>query len=57
MEKKIISTELTLYDSPEELPSEIQRLFEEAIQARDKAYAPILTIWWAPHSSWNPVKS
>lgn len=40
MEKKIISTELTLYDSLEELPSEIQQLFEQAVEARDKAYAP-----------------
>lgn len=40
MEKKTISSVFTLYENPKELPESIQNLFEKAIEAREKAYAP-----------------
>ncbi|HLS30173.1 MAG TPA: cytidine deaminase [Flavobacteriaceae bacterium] len=40
MEKKVISSTFSVFRNLGELPSEIQTLFEQAIVARDKAYAP-----------------
>lgn len=40
MEKKTIHSVFTLYENPKELPEKIQELFEKAIEAREKAYAP-----------------
>lgn len=40
MEKKTISSTFSVYKDQGELPNQIQALFEQAIIARDKAYAP-----------------
>src|SRR5699024_10303804 len=40
MEKKVISSTFSVYKNFEELPPKIQTLFDRAIIARDKAYAP-----------------
>lgn len=40
MEEIIISSKFTAYNNIEELPNEIQNLFEKAIQAQKNAYAP-----------------
>lgn len=40
MEEIIITSKFTTYNSTEELPNEIQSLFEKAIQAQKSAYAP-----------------
>lgn len=40
MKKKQITTTLSIYEKFEELPEEIQSLFEQAKKVRDKAYAP-----------------
>ncbi len=40
MKKKEIRSILNIYENFEELPQPTQELFQEAIKARDKAYAP-----------------
>jgi len=40
MKQKTISATLTIYEDMAELPKNIQELFEKAVEARDKAYAP-----------------
>lgn len=40
MEKKVISSTFSVYQNLEELPTKIQTLFDRAVIARDKAYAP-----------------
>lgn len=40
MKQKTITSTLTIYESLEELPEEVRALFEKAVEARDKAYAP-----------------
>ena len=40
MKTLTITSNLEVYDSCEELPQDVQDLMEQAIEARDKAYAP-----------------
>ena len=40
MKTLTITSNLEVYDSYEELPKDVQDLMEQAIEARDKAYAP-----------------
>lgn len=40
MKKKQIRSTLTVYEDVNELTAEVQKLFESAVKARDKAYAP-----------------
>lgn len=40
MEKLILSSEFSVYDSVQELPEEIQELMKQAVAARGNAYAP-----------------
>lgn len=40
MKKHTIETVLEVYDSVAELPRDVQKLMEQAAQAREKAYAP-----------------
>lgn len=40
MEKRELKTTITVFDHLEELPGEIQTLFQHSFEAREKAYAP-----------------
>lgn len=40
MKEKTISTTLRIFDELSEVPKDIQELFEKAVEAREKAYAP-----------------
>ena len=40
MKKITISSELSLFDSIEELPSDVQELMKKSVEAREKAYSP-----------------
>lgn len=40
MKKVDIKTQITIFDSPDELPVEVKNLMEKAVQAKNNAYAP-----------------
>lgn len=40
MEKLIINSELSVYDSVQELPENVQKIMKHAVQARENAYSP-----------------
>lgn len=40
MKKVDIKTQITIFDSPDELPVEVKKLMEKAVQAKNNAYAP-----------------
>lgn len=40
MKSLVITSNLEVYDTLDELPEDVQELFERAFEARDKAYAP-----------------
>lgn len=40
MKKKTISSTYHIYENVEELPDDVRELFDQAIEAREKAYAP-----------------
>lgn len=40
MKKMTISAEVTVFDSREELPREVQKLMQKAVSAREKSYSP-----------------